>query len=40
MEITSKPTALDEIDRRVLQLEMERLSLGKAAPNDRGAAAR
>lgn len=26
-EITSKPTALDEIDRRVIQLEMERLSL-------------
>jgi hypothetical protein len=40
MEITSKPTALDEVDRRVLQLEMERLSLTKAAPNDRGAAAR
>lgn len=27
MEITSKPTALDEIDRAVLKLEMERLSL-------------
>jgi ATP-dependent Clp protease ATP-binding subunit ClpA len=27
MEITSKPTALDEIDRSVLKLEMERLSL-------------
>ena len=26
-EITSKPTALDEIDRKVIQLEMERLSL-------------
>ena len=26
-EITSKPVVLDEIDRRVLQLEMERLSL-------------
>lgn len=26
-EITSKPTVLDEIDRRVIQLEMERLSL-------------
>ena len=26
-EITSKPVALDEIDRRVIQLEMERLSL-------------
>jgi ATP-dependent Clp protease ATP-binding subunit ClpB len=29
MEITSKPEALDEIDRKVLQLEMERLSLQK-----------
>uniref|UniRef100_A0A7S0WMW3 Clp R domain-containing protein n=1 Tax=Chlamydomonas leiostraca TaxID=1034604 RepID=A0A7S0WMW3_9CHLO len=37
MEITSKPEALDEVDRKVLQLEMERLSLTKAAPNDRGA---
>lgn len=27
MEITSKPTALDEINRNVLKLEMERLSL-------------
>ncbi|KAL7567909.1 hypothetical protein ACA910_019624 [Epithemia clementina (nom. ined.)] len=26
-EITSKPTVLDEIDRRIIQLEMERLSL-------------
>lgn len=26
-EITSKPTILDEIDRRIIQLEMERLSL-------------
>ncbi|KAI8473008.1 MAG: ClpB chaperone, Hsp100 family [Monoraphidium minutum] len=40
MEITSKPTALDEVDRKVLQLEMERLSLGKAAPKDKGAASR
>ena len=40
MEITSKPSALDEIDRKVVQLEMERLSLAKAAPTDRGAAAR
>ncbi|GIL45618.1 hypothetical protein Vafri_2821 [Volvox africanus] len=40
MEITSKPLALDEIDRKVLQLEMERLSLDKAAGSDRGAAAR
>ena len=27
-EITSKPIILDEIDRRIIQLEMERLSLG------------
>jgi ATP-dependent Clp protease ATP-binding subunit ClpB len=27
MEITSKPTSLDEIDRSVLKMEMERLSL-------------
>ncbi len=29
MEITSKPEELDEVDRKVLQLEMERLSLRK-----------
>jgi ATP-dependent Clp protease ATP-binding subunit ClpB len=29
MEITSKPEQLDEIDRRILQIEMERLSLAK-----------
>ncbi|TGG92122.1 MAG: ATP-dependent chaperone ClpB [Aphanocapsa feldmannii 277cV] len=29
MEITSKPEQIDEIDRKVLQLEMEKLSLGK-----------
>ncbi len=29
MEITSKPEDLDEVDRKVLQLEMERLSLQK-----------
>ncbi|MFN5857694.1 MAG: Clp protease N-terminal domain-containing protein, partial [Pseudanabaenaceae cyanobacterium] len=29
MEITSKPVELDEIDRRLMQLEMERLSLQK-----------
>lgn len=40
MEMTSKPSALDEVDRRVVQLEMERLSLQKAAPTDRGAASR
>ena len=27
MEITSKPEELDEVDRKILQLEMERLSL-------------
>ena len=27
MEITSKPTELDEIDRAVIKLEMEKLSL-------------
>ncbi|KAG1662130.1 hypothetical protein FOA52_012992 [Chlamydomonas sp. UWO 241] len=40
MEITSKPEALDVIDRQILQLEMERLSMRKAAPTDRGAEAR
>ncbi len=29
MEITSKPQELDEVDRKILQLEMERLSLQK-----------
>ena len=29
MEITSKPEELDEIDRKILQLEMEKLSLQK-----------
>ncbi|MBW4646562.1 MAG: ATP-dependent chaperone ClpB [Goleter apudmare HA4340-LM2] len=36
MEITSKPEELDEIDRKILQLEMEKLSLQK----DSDAAAR
>ncbi|MEW5310494.1 MAG: hypothetical protein WDW38_002289 [Sanguina aurantia] len=40
MEITSKPESLDEIDRKVLQFEMERLSLNKAAKSDKAAAAR
>ncbi|BAQ65603.1 ATP-dependent chaperone ClpB [Geminocystis sp. NIES-3709] len=31
MEITSKPEELDEVDRKILQLEMERLSLKKEA---------
>jgi ATP-dependent Clp protease ATP-binding subunit ClpB len=29
MEITSKPAELDEVDRKLVQLEMERLSLGR-----------
>jgi ATP-dependent Clp protease ATP-binding subunit ClpB len=29
MEVTSKPEELDEVDRKILQLEMERLSLQK-----------
>jgi len=33
-EITSKPVALDEIDRRIIQLEMERLSLKSDFEND------
>jgi len=40
MEITSKPEQLDEVDRKVLQMEMERLSLAKASPNDRAAKSR
>ncbi|MDA1156722.1 MULTISPECIES: ATP-dependent chaperone ClpB [unclassified Vulcanococcus] len=38
MEITSKPEQIDELDRRILQLEMEKLSLGResdAASKDR-----
>ena len=30
LEITSKPQALDELDRRVLQLDMERVSISKS----------
>eukprot|EP00884_Botryococcus_braunii_P017668 jgi/Botrbrau1/4585/Bobra.60_2s0071.1 len=40
MEITSKPLRLDEIDRKVLQLEMEKLSLARTAPSDKVAASR
>lgn len=40
MEITSKPLALDEIDRKVRQLEMERFSMNKAVATDKGAASR
>ena len=38
MEITSKPEEIDELDRRIVQLEMEKLSLGResdAASRDR-----
>merc|ERR1719198_1822119 len=36
MEITSKPQALDELDRKIVQLEMEKLSLTRGgAPADR-----
>ena len=30
LEITSKPQALDELDRRILQLDMERVSISKS----------
>ena len=33
-ELTSKPTELDEIDRKIIQLEMERLSLQSDAEKD------
>jgi ATP-dependent Clp protease ATP-binding subunit ClpB len=33
-ELTSKPTMIDEIDRRIIQLEMERLSLKSDYEND------
>ena len=33
-ELTSKPTVLDEIDRRIIQLEMERLSLKSDAESE------
>ena len=33
-ELTSKPTILDEIDHRIIQLEMERLSLGSDAQEE------
>ena len=39
MEMTSKPVALDEIDRNVLQLEMERLSLSRPGASEKGARA-
>jgi ATP-dependent Clp protease ATP-binding subunit ClpB len=33
MEITSKPSQLDEVDRRILQMEMEKLSLQREYDN-------
>ncbi len=34
IEVTSKPQVIDEVDRRILQLEMERLSLAKEERKD------
>ncbi len=40
MEIDSKPTEIDEVDRHVLQLEIELQSLGGSDDDDAGTAAR
>jgi len=40
MEIDSKPTEIDEVDRHILQLEIELQSLGAAGSDDAGTAAR
>lgn len=40
MEMTSKPLALDEVDRKVVQLEMERFSLSKGLDTDKATANR
>ena len=40
MEIDSKPTEIDEVDRHILQLEIELQSLGSAGSDDAGTAAR
>jgi ATP-dependent Clp protease ATP-binding subunit ClpB len=40
MEIDSKPTEIDEVDRHILQLEIELQSLGEASEDDAGTAAR
>jgi ATP-dependent Clp protease ATP-binding subunit ClpB len=40
MEIDSKPTEIDEVDRHILQLEIELQSLGSAGTDDTGTAAR
>jgi ATP-dependent Clp protease ATP-binding subunit ClpB len=39
MEMTSKPTDLEVIERRLMQLEMEKLSLEQEAPRNRAGAA-
>jgi ATP-dependent Clp protease ATP-binding subunit ClpB len=40
MEIDSKPTEIDEVDRHILQLEIELQSLGSPESDDTGTAAR
>ncbi len=40
MEIDSEPTEIDEVDRHILQLEIELQSLGSAGSDDAGTAAR
>ncbi len=40
MEIDSKPTEIDEVDRHILQLEIELQSLGSSDSDDAGTAAR
>jgi ATP-dependent Clp protease ATP-binding subunit ClpB len=40
MEIDSKPTEIDEVDRHIMQLEIELQSLGEASDDDAGTAAR
>ncbi len=40
MEIDSKPTEIDEVDRHILQLEIELQSLGSVGSDDPGTAAR
>jgi ATP-dependent Clp protease ATP-binding subunit ClpB len=40
MEIDSKPTEIDEVDRHILQLEIELQSLGSRESDDSGTAAR
>ncbi|MFX7548986.1 hypothetical protein ABTJ50_21830, partial [Acinetobacter baumannii] len=40
MEIDSKPTEIDEVDRHIMQLEIELQSLGADDEDDAGTAAR